>query len=61
MPELQKVVDDTCVDLLLPKNLNMNNNDEVQADNSVSILHLMEEIDRNSDLSQYQMHTIYGA
>jgi hypothetical protein len=39
----------------------MINNDDVQADNSVSILHPMEAIDRNSGLSEYQMRTVYDA
>ena len=61
-PELTKVVDDVIVDPLVPKNLNMTNNEEVIKDATLNtILHRMEEIDRRSGLSEYQMRTVHDA
>ena len=61
-PELPKVVDDVIVDPLVPKNLNMTNNEEVIKEGNLNpILHRMEEIDRRSGLSEYQMRGVYDA
>ncbi len=56
-PELQKIVHDIIVDPLLPKNLNMINNDEVTNDTMKTLLHRMETIELDRGLYKFMLHT----